>query len=339
MIDEYRAFLTQLFGDPAFASALASAAARHHRIEQDFRRQLAEACPAIHIRFPNIELPAPEYLSKNLFSIFLVSILESLGVPEDRLHAYGVLVHAIRGVVTATDNIVDGEDKGTLHIDMGQSRIAPNVLLLLLQDGIIHQTIAALSGDAALRSRAWQSLMAIVLDILREESGEESAITAALTPEDLLATIHSFRGGRLFQLGFVIPEVIEQERSAAIALLKEGVFGFGLAIQMLDDLADLAEDVAARNHNLLRSWIVHRHADGAWDDAALLAADPADLAAPELRFPASTRAVVREAAATAARGFAALRAQGYPIGPQAEQRFLALLFRIRGVERLLPLAA
>lgn len=330
--------LSYLLGDQRLAQIFAQTTAAHRLVEQDFRRRLTQVSPSLELSFPNADLPDAEYLPKNLFSIFLLSILGSLGIAPARLHSYGLITHAIRGVVTATDNILDRESKGVVLLRMGSAMVAPNMMLALLQDGLIHQAVAELSPDPALRRESWHALMRAVFAILREESGEEGTVEAALPPDGLLEMVHSFRGGRLFQLAFVVPEVQEPQLAQELARATAGVYAFGLAIQLLDDVADLAEDIARRNHNMLRSWIVHRAPDGPLAESELLAMRAEDLRAPEQRFPEATRAVVRYAASTALGGFNLLEQAGYPLSQQSALGLLAMLFQIRGVQRLWDMA-
>lgn len=330
--------LSYLLSDPRLAQIFAQTAATCRLAEQDFRRRLTEVSPSLELSFPNADLPDAEYLPRNLFSIFLLSILDSLGIAPSRLHSYGLITHAIRGVVTATDNILDRQSKGSVLLRMGAATVAPNMMLALLQDGLIHQAIAELSPDPAMRLASWHALMGAVFTILREESGEEGAVEAALPPDGLLEMVHSFRGGRLFQLAFVVPEVQEPQLADALARAKAGVYAFGLAIQLLDDVADLAEDVAGHNHNMLRSWIVHRAPDGPLAEPELLAMHAEDLRVPERHFPEATRAVTRYAASTAMGGFSLLEQAGYPLNHQSALGLLAMLFQNRGIQRLWDMA-
>ncbi len=52
-----------------------------------------------------------DYFRKNFFSITFLALYRSVGVPPERRLFYGVVNHAIRGVVTASDNILDDEYK------------------------------------------------------------------------------------------------------------------------------------------------------------------------------------------------------------------------------------
>jgi hypothetical protein len=103
---------------------------------------------------------------------------------------------------------------------------------------------------------------------------------------------------------------------------------------MLDDVTDLAEDVQRRNHNVLRSWIVHRGPDGGLSDEDLWAMGAERLEAPEVTFPRATAAVTARAVAEAVDGFAGLHALGHPIDRQAALDIVRVMFRLRGLSRL-----
>lgn len=326
--------LAQLFGDTGMTQLFERTTVYHRRIEQDFCQQMTSVFPQYEFTFPYLELSDWEYCQKNLFSIFLLSIIESLEIPYERLYHYGLIIHAIRGVVTAIDNVLDDEQKGSVFLHMGQANVVPNILLMLLQNGMIHQSIAQLTDDLEKQLCCWQALMRVMGAILHEESGEESRILEALPPDLLLQDIHSFRGGQLFQLAFVMPTEIETHLASALSHMKDGVFAFGLTIQLLDDICDLADDMRDSNHNMLRSWIVHHGMDGAFSDAALFDIDYALLQKPEEHFPETTRALTLFAVRIVMDGFAHLRAAGYPMSDHNALTLLHMLFHVRGIQRL-----
>jgi len=332
----YLTALRQSFRRPAVAMAFAKAAWMHRRVEHDFRdRLLAVAPPDADLRFPHADLTPVEYWQRNFFSILFLSIFDALGIPRARRSQYGLILHAIRGIVTATDNILDHEDKGavTLGISRGGA-VLPNVLLVLLQDGLLHEVIAEAATDEAEGRRVRAALSAALFAIGQEETGEEEAVETVLTPDALIESVHSFRGGKLLELAFVAPEILETERQEPLALAKSGIHRIGLALQLIDDLTDFAEDVGRRNHNILRSWVVQRAPDGPTTDAALAAMDEAALAAPERIFPRATAEVLALAMDHALAGFDLLHAAGHPVGRGAAHSLIAALFRLRGVERL-----
>jgi len=332
----YLAALRHSLRRPAVTLSLAKAAWLHRRVEHDFRRRLlAIAPPEADLRFPHVDLTPVEYWQRNFFSILFLSIFDALGIPRDRRRQYGLILHAIRGIVTSTDNILDGENKGAVSLALGEGgAVLPNMLLVLLQDSVLHEVVGEAAPDAACRARVRAALSAALFAIGREETDEEEAVETVLTPDALIESVHSLRGGALLELAFVAPEAIETERTETLALARRGVYRIGLALQLIDDLTDFAEDVRRRNHNILRSWVVHHAPDGPVSDAALAMRTDADLAEPERLFPRATAEVLALAMDHALAGFDLLHAAGHPIGREAALALIETLFRLRGVERL-----
>jgi hypothetical protein len=335
-LSPYLITLRQVFRRPAVAYAFAKAALAHRRVEHDFRRRLLAAAPGDGgLRFPHMELPPTTYWQRNFFSILFLSIFDAIGVARQRRHQYGLILHAVRGIVTATDNILDGENKGAVALDTSRGgAVLPNVLLILLQDSLVHQVIAEAAPDASACEQAQAALAAALFAIGQEETGEEQDVETVLEPEDLIASVHRFRGGKLLELAFVVPEVLETGLGERLARAKSGVYHIGLALQLLDDLTDFAEDVRRRNHNILRSWAVHHGPDGPMTDAALAAMNGAALAAPEVLLPRATTEVLTLALDYALAGFDQLHAAGHPLGRRAALALIESLFRLRGVGRL-----
>ena len=285
-VTDYVLCLKQCLKHPGVALSLAKAAAKHRRIEGDFRNRLLAIAPTpAKMTFPYLDLPPLEYWQRNFFSILFLSIFDVLGIPRDRLLRYGLILHAVRGIVTAADNILDSEDNGAVKLTMAGGRVLPNILLIQFQDALIHQVISELAGDATDQREKWAGLMAALYMIGEEEAGDERETESVLPPDKLLDEVHSFRGGRLLQLAFVVPELTETELRDQLAAARAAAHRIGLALQMLDDVTDLCEDVERRSHNVLRSWIVHNAPDGPTTDGDLEALPTRDLAHPERAFP------------------------------------------------------
>ena len=330
----YWSFLKQAVKRPAVALALARATLEHRAVEREFQRRLTAACPSdTPLEFPHLGLPPGEYWQRNFFSSLFLSIFKAVGIPPSRRRKYGLILHAVRGVVTAADNILDREDKGAVRMQF-DGAVLPHILTGILQQGVLHEAVAELAPDAETRRRAWHALTHALYDIAREEGGEENDVEIVLTPDRLLEDVHGYRGGRLLQLAFVVPETIETERSPQIRSVREAVRRIGLALQVLDDVTDFLEDITRRNHNMLRSWIVHRVPDGRTTDQALLDL-PADvLAAPERAFPHATRQVLAHAVGLALDGFDRLHQAGHPIDRVAAESLIEMMFDLRGLCRL-----
>lgn len=334
--ESYLPFLSPVMGHTPTALAFARAAAAHRSLERDFNSRVRGACPAEDaLAFPHMELSPEDYWQRNFFSILFISIFETMGIPPERRHYYGMLLHAIRGVVTATDNILDNEQKGSVRLDLEGGKVLPNVLVILIESSILHdlvQEITASDRDHA--RRTWKGLMQALFLLGREESAEEQAIETALPPATLMDQVHRFRGGGLLQLAFIAPKINEPQLERAMTAAMSAVNHIGLALQILDDVTDFSEDLRNRNHNMLRSYIVHCGPDGGCSDAQLSALDETARIRPETRFPKATADTVMLAVNMALAGFEQLSSLGHPVNGVAATRLIGAMFQLRGLSRL-----
>jgi hypothetical protein len=325
----------ELFSHPRLAVLLKRALKRHRRMEKDFvsRVRGGFSFPDA-VRAPFLEMGESAYLSRNVFSILVLSFLDFLDVPEDRIRAYGMLTHALRGIVTSSDNILDKEDKGALVVEMKGGRVLSNIYSILFHSGMLDEVFGALIPEGVKRKRVRKRVMDALYEVAREESADEKPFERVLEPQTLLDTVHRYRGGALLQLAFVVPLELEQEKAASLDILKRGMHDIGVAVQCLDDVTDLAIDLEARNHNLLYSWIVKKHPDGEVSDEAIRRAVFREPGNPERIFPRATAEVVRIACRLAQKGFAAFESAGYPIRARDVTTLMRFLFEVRGVGAL-----
>ena len=335
-------FLGQLFSGTHAAVSFAQASARMREVECELRDEaLSLGDHPKTIRFPHLELPTQDYWERNFFSILFVSIFDAVGIAPERIRHYAAIVQLVRGIVTATDNILDNENKGAMRVELAKGHVLSNTLCMLMQSALMIRRVRAVAPDPEGEARTWGALIDKLYAIGEEESGEEEAVEDVLSPEALLDTIHRFRGANLLLLAFVAPELNEPALADAIDLAKQGVFRIGMALQILDDLADFEEDLRRRNHNILRSWLVHgRGKDAAGrpaapvSDAALSALSVADQKAPERVFPEATGEVMVLAIELCLSGFDRLTEAGHPLNRETARELIGAMFRLRKLPHL-----
>jgi len=331
----YLRFMELAIAHRGVASVFAEAALRHKVMERAFNERLSEICPKSGLlQFPHMELAPAQYWQRNFFSILFLSIFDAIGITEQRQLRYGALLHGIRGVVTATDNILDDEAKGSVLMDLSGGKVLPNVLVMLMESGVVHEAMLDVCHDREAMKETWRSLMQALFALGAEESAEEGAIEHVLSPKDLLDQIHRFRGGGLLQLAFVAPEINEPHLRHKIRVARDGINHIGLALQIIDDITDFEEDLRRRNHNMLRSWIVYNQPDGPCDDAALAQTPVEKLKSPEIYFGIATQQVMQLAIEMALAGFARLHELGHPVERSAARELIQAMFKLRGLERL-----
>jgi hypothetical protein len=135
----------------------------------------------------------------------------------------------------------------------------------------------------------------------------------------------------LLELAFVVPEANESHLAVELRAARAAVSRIGLGLQVLDDVTDFAEDVEGRNHNMLRSWLVHRGPDGRVTDADLSAVDASVLSTPQRVFPSATGEVLSLAVKLAVDGFEQLHRLGHPIDRAVALALVGALFNLRGL--------
>ena len=236
-------------------------------------------------------------LRKNIFSTLFQSMYHLMDcAPQHRLF-YGKLIHLFRIWVTSADNLLDDEDKVVIPIQMpGSSRVMRQVVSIMTADRVFQRLLAEGVAFGALTARQARQLadrsLQILLPSAAQEAGEEPGITDRPGPEHVLAVIHRYKTGILFNVAFLAPEIIEPHLNRArSAALKEALMQFGIGCQILDDIRDLARDYIERRHNYLLSdlWKNDPEFFQALEHRELTATDRLYLEVPQYTLPAARR--------------------------------------------------
>lgn len=315
----------------------------HRQVEVETHRLL---CALLDERYID---PCPQkpgllrYAQRNIFSILFLAIYRAVGIPPERRLLYGVVNHAIRGIVTGTDNLLDDECKTMLPLRFPESACRfTSVMHILLFDRFLFQVVdeAAAQGwiSASERQGLQKEIFGAMVPIGEEEASEEGGIDRILPPAEILSSVHSQKGGNLLRLAFVAPRRVETALAAPLALADRGIYRIGMALQVIDDLTDVYDDIRDRNHNYFVSSLFH---EGTAEEKALL--ERVRGARGELRppvqeaFPASAARTVHRAVGEALAGFALLEEAGFWLRRPAALDLIRALFRLRGVGELLAL--
>lgn len=250
--------LNNIFNKTRLAKLLTVSLSDHKKIEKEFVLIISKYfSKKEQLDFPALKLGFLEYFSKNIFSILILSILNHLNISKRNRYLYGLIMHAVRGIVTSGDNILDQEDKGHFFVKMKGGRVLSNIFSVILETCVINEKIGELSPEH--KDHIFKQLMEALFVIADEESVEENTVSKILHPDRVLKDIHHFRGGKLLELAFVVPEI--NEPHIDFSGIKEGIYQIGLAVQILDDITDFKIDYTDRNTNLLHSWIIHYQKD------------------------------------------------------------------------------
>jgi len=291
-----------------------------------------------------VQLPVNplRYAQRNIFSILFLAIYRALGIAPERRLLYGVINHAIRGIVTGTDNLLDDEYKEMLPLRFPERATRfKSVMQILLFDRFLFRVMdeAVQQGmlDMDQRQLAQQKIFQAMVPIGEEEASEEGGVHEILSPAAILESIHVFKGGNLLRLAFVAPRLIEKEGLAALAEADEGICRIGMALQVIDDLTDFYEDIRDRRHNYLVSSIRYEGDRAERDLLEELLSGQGVKDAVEVRFRDSVARVMHRAVGEALAGFGQLESAGFWLCRDDALRLIRTLFRLRGVGQLLAL--
>ena len=316
----------------------------HRRIEQEHLHLLQQFLAERYIA-PTPKLAGTlRYAQKNFFSILFLAIYRAVGVAEDRRLFYGTVNHAVRGIVTATDNLLDDEYKELLPLRFaaGATRFK-SVMHILLFDRFLFQVVDAAAESALIaaqdRAPLQQALLDALVPIGEEEATEEKGVLSILPPAQILDQVHRHKGGNLLRLAFVAPRLIETDLHDRLEQADRGTYHIGMALQSIDDVTDFYDDLRDRRHNYLVSSI---RFEGSAAEKGRLEAFLAGRGSPapvQEAYAASTERVLGRAVQEALAGFDQLAAAGFWLNRQQALRLIRYLFRLRGVGHLLPLLA
>ncbi len=126
-----------------------------------------------------------------------------------------------------------------------------------------------------------------------QEASEEGGIKEILLPMDILATVHHFKTGLLFQCTWAIPKIFEETISPAGLTAQDSLYNIGMGCQILDDMVDLFLDLGEKRHNYAASVIFHEEQPHVWKelkDRLVTAQSPEDFYADHPKIADKLRA-------------------------------------------------
>lgn len=197
-------------------------------------------------------------VEQNMISALFLAVERAAGLAPERLPIYALVNQCLRNWVTACDNILDDEDKPTLpfRLPKGGSRFRA-VLTILVTDRLAAELAASQPGSEERRREISRLTLAVLMPSGLQEHEEEPGRVRVLTPEALLARVHNRKTGMLFEAPIRVAEALGEIPAARAAACRRGLHCFGLACQVMDDMADFRGDLARHGHNWLVSWMTH----------------------------------------------------------------------------------
>ena len=196
-------------------------------------------------------------IERNFFSTFFLAVTRQLVGPSRFMPLYAMVNQGMRAWVTACDNILDDEYKAVFQFGFPESgpRMR-SVLTLLLGDRVVTEYISRHYNEPDVLARAGRASLRALVPSALQECAEEQRPVAVLSVEEILADVHKPKTGDLFEVPLALPLALESVETARAESGLTAVGSFGLACQIVDDIKDMADDVAAGRHNLLVSMLV-----------------------------------------------------------------------------------
>ncbi|MFO0753235.1 MAG: hypothetical protein U0411_07930 [Thermodesulfovibrionales bacterium] len=315
----------------------------HKAVEAEVLRRMGVLLDKKYRARPKAPPGPVRYVQRNVFSILFLAIYRSLGIVPERRLLYGVVNHSIRGIVTGADNLLDDEYKELLPLAFPETAVRfKSVMQILLFDRFLFGVLddAAESGMIAKaeRDNVHLGIFSALVPIGEREAGEEGREIEILPPDELLSSIHMYRGGNLLRLAFIAPRILEKDSRPALEKADEGVYRIGLALQVIDDLTDFYEDIRGQKNNYLVSFISFEGTEKEKRSLEGILEERGRAGAPvETLFSASVAEVMERAIGEALQGFALLAGAGFWLDRRQALDLIRFLFRVRGVGSLLRL--
>lgn len=321
---------------------LLPAISAHRQVEAKISALLQEKLATEYIKKKKPKFETLHYLQRNFFSILFLSIYQSLGIGKKECLFYGIINHCLRGIVTGTDNLLDNEYKEMLRMNFpADAEKFKSVMHILLFDRFLFDTIRNAVKQRlipeTIESKLQQHLFDNMVPIGAEEAQEEGGVSDVFSPAEILQSVHMYKGGHLLCLAFVAPKLLETERKEAVLLARKGIYCIGMALQVIDDLTDLYEDIENRNHNYLLSVIRFEGNDTEQKTLDRILTNKEPESPVELLFPETTTVVMERAIGEALMGFHYLEQAGYWLDKKNAMALIRFIFKIRGVKNLLKL--
>ena len=282
------------------------------------------------------------FLQDYFFLILFRSIFGAIGVGRERLRLYTELNFCIKGTITAADNLFDDQAKSLLPLAEHAGSRFMSILQLMaferLSRKVLDRGEAVGVIEAAERDLVQRGLLDRMATIGTLEGSEEGGVADVPTPDEMVEAVHRVRGGALFALAFVAPQVLEQgDVAKRMAAAEVAVAQLGTAFQIVDDLTDFEFDLHRRSHNLLVSQIEHQGTPKERAALARLRAGPGsgpESDVVERQFKDSARAVLERAYAEARSSFEGLRALGFWLEVELADEVVHAIVGLDGTRRM-----
>ncbi len=269
--------------------------------------------------FNNIELKwkKENFISSfknNFFSLLMTSLLLK-SCKKENVSDYLKVITCIRQCVTSTDNIIDNEDKGVIFIDNMNNRVVKNTLITMTSQNILEATSVKLVGDGSISREVLNTIYRIAQAESKRDGEQYLRYPSSEYVRDV---IHSGIGGELLEIAMVAPNL--NEPSKKLENFSKGLFEIGMALQALDDLCDIDEDIKEKKINYAAAKLI----ESGYKLSQL------ENSTYEIRDEFNSE-YLDEVLTRAYKGFDYLIENGFPLKKEDVRFLLKHLFKIRGL--------
>ncbi|MGD9304107.1 MAG: polyprenyl synthetase family protein [Desulfobacterales bacterium] len=201
-------------------------------------------------------------LEKNFFSALFLYSYHRAGIARSRRVTYAAVNQCLRGMVTGCDNILDDEYKKTLETDLPEQGVRfRSVVDIMVSDRVFFEILLdKFKKEEISYSKVLEANAASIKALIRsgaQEASEENGNSSILQPRQVLAAVHHYKTGLLFQCPWAIPRVLEDCGQGKVDAIMQALYQIGMGCQVMDDMVDLASDLQRQRHNYVASVIYH----------------------------------------------------------------------------------
>jgi hypothetical protein len=314
--------------------------AAHKEADRILRSLLVKVLDQRYLEVDSAPSEDLQFMQENFFLILFRSLFESLKCDREHLDCYTLLNICIRGLVLCGDNLFDDEEKRVLPLKLGQGKRFLSIVQMMCFQNLTSRVLEEYGGwlEAEEKVLFHKNLLTALTRIGHLEGSEEAGVDEVPTVEEMIDAVHRVRGGSLFSLAFIAPDIGERDAGRdAWKTAEEGIRSLGTAFQIVDDLTDLEFDLGRRSHNLLVSQVRH---EGTQQEKSLL---DELIRSEEMRstggwvekgFKTSAGKVLTLARDEAERGFKTLEGLGFWFDPGDALLFIRAIAGDAGFERV-----
>ena len=264
-----------------------------------------------------------DHFKKNFFSILMTSILKNSDISEKRVVLYTSLLSCLRQVITSVDNIIDRESKGIIFLKNSGNDIINNSLISLAAHNVMNRILEELGDSHGADIKIIEKIQSIAMG---ESRRDEEQYETYPQKEYIREKIHSAIGGELLELALCCPKTLES--SQKLTAYGRGLYRIGMALQALDDLCDIEEDLEDNKVNLAVSRLIEESGCNREN----LSVTSFDINSEKNKV--FVEGYLNSIHADLIEGFKILRENGYPIDEADLKYLMKFLFKVRGVDEL-----